>query len=100
MKLLGIILGLVRSVLGVWCVQLGWNWFIVGGDISSFHMSFLSALYVYLFFSLVVGVTESQSVLVDFTKSDEPQELKHKAVSVIGTLFLILLMWILQMIIF
>lgn len=100
MKLLGFILGLIRSVLGVWCVQLGWNWFIVGGDISSFHMSFLSALYVYLFFSLVIGVTETQSVLEDFTKSDEPQALTHKAVSIVGTLFVVLLMWIVQMIIF
>lgn len=100
MKLLGFILGLIRSILGVWCVQLGWNWFIVGGDISSFHMSFLSALYVYLFFSLVVGVTDTQSVINDLTKDDEPQVLKHKAVSIVGTMLVILMMWIVQMIIF
>ena len=97
MKLLGFILGLIRSVLSVWCVQLGWNWFIVGGDISSFHMSFLSALYVYLFFSLVVGVTDTQSVINDLTKDDE---LKHKDVSIVGTMLVILMMWIVQMIIF
>ena len=97
MKLLGIILNVVRSILGVWCVQLGWNWFIVGGDISSFHMSFLSALYVYLFFNLVVGVTDVQSAINDRTKDDE---LKHKSVSIVGTMLVILLMWIAQMIIF
>ena len=97
MKLLGFILGVVRSVLGVWCVQLGWNWFIVGGDISSFHMSFLSALYVHLFFSLVVGVTDTHSAINDLTKDDE---LKHKSVSIVGTMLVILLMWIVQMIIF
>lgn len=97
MKLLGIILNVVRSILGVWCVQLGWNWFIVGGDISSFHMSFLSALYVYLFFNLVVGVTDVQSAINDLTKDDE---LKHKSVSIVGTMLVILLMWIAQMIIF
>lgn len=97
MKLLGFILGLIRSILGVWCVQLGWNWFIVGGDISSFHMSFLSALYVYFFFSLVVGVTDTQSVIDDLTKDSE---LKHKAVSIVGTILVILMMWVVQMIIF
>ena len=97
MKLLGIILNVVRSILGVWCVQLGWNWFIVGGDISSFHMSFLSALYVYLFFNFVVGVTDVQSAINDLTKDDE---LKHKSVSIVGTMLVILLMWITQMIIF
>ena len=98
MKLLGIILNVVRSILGVWCVQLGWNWFIVGGDISSFHMSFLSALYVYLFFNLVVGVTDVRSAINDLTKDDD--ELKHKSVSIVGTMLVILLMWITQMIIF
>lgn len=97
MKLLGFILGLVRSILAIWCIQLGWNWFIVGGDISSFHMSFLSALYVYFFLSLVVGVTDTQSVINDLTKDGE---LKHKAVSIVGTMLVILLMWIIQMIIF
>ena len=97
MKLLGFILGLIRSVLSVWCIQLGWNWFIVGGDISSFHMSFLSALYVYFFFSLVVGVIDTQSVINDLTKDSE---LKHKAVSIVGTMLVILMMWIVQMIIF
>lgn len=97
MKLLGFISGLIRSVLSVWCIQLGWNWFIVGGDISSFHMSFLSALYVYFFFSLVVGVTDIQSVINDLTKDSE---LKHKAVSIVGTMLVILMMWIVQMIIF
>ena len=97
MKLLGIILNVVRSNLGVWCVQLGWNWFIVGGKISSFHMSFLSALYVYLFFNFVVGVTDVQSAINDLTKDDE---LKHKSVSIVGTMLVILLMWIAQMIIF
>ena len=97
MKLLGIILNVVRSILAIWCIQLGWNWFIVGGDISSFHMSFLSALYVYLFLSLVVGVTDTQSVINDLTKDDE---LKHKAVSIVGTMLVILLMWVVQMIVF
>ena len=97
MKLLGIILSVVRGILAIWCIQLGWNWFIVGGDISSFHMSFLSALYVYLFFSLVVGVTDTQSAINDLTKDDE---LKHKSVSIVGTMLVILLMWIGQMIIF
>ena len=96
MKLLGIILNVVRSILAIWCIQLGWNWFIVGGDISSFHMSFLSALYVYLFLSLVVGVTDTQSVINDLTKDDE---LKHKSVSIVGTMLVILLMWVAQMII-
>ena len=96
MKLLGIILNVVRSVLGVWCVQLGWNWFIVGGDISSFHMSFLSALYVYLFLSLVVGVSDTHSVINDIVAEDD---IKHKIVSIIGTLLVVLLMWITQMII-
>ena len=95
MKLLGIILVVVRSILAIWCIQLGWNWFIVGGDISSFHMTFLSALYVYLFFSLVVGVTDTQSVINDLTKDDE---LNHKAVSIVGTILIILLMWVAQMI--
>ena len=97
MKLLGIILNVIRGVLSIWCIQLGWNWFIVGGDISSFHMSFLSALYVYLFLSLVVGVTDTQSVINDLTKDDE---LKHKAVSIVGTMLVILLMWVVQMIVF
>lgn len=96
MKLLGFILGVVRSVLSVWCIQLGWNWFIVGGDISTFHMSFLSALYVHLFFSLVIGVTDTQSVVNDIVSEDD---IKHKIVSIIGTLMVILLMWILQMVI-
>lgn len=96
MKLLGIILNVVRSILAIWCIQLGWNWFIVGGDISSFHMSFLSALYVYLFFSLVVGVTDTQSVINDIVSEDD---IKHKTVSIIGTLMIILLMWVLQMLI-
>ena len=95
--MIGIILNVVRSILAIWCIQLGWNWFIVGGDISSFHMSFLSALYVYLFLSLVVGVTDTQSVINDLTKDDE---LKHKAISIVGTMFVILLMWVVQMIVF
>ena len=99
MKLLGIILNVVRSILAIWCIQLGWNWFIVGGDISSFHMSFLSALYVHLFLSLVVGVSDTQSAITDITKEDESQILKHKFVSVVGTLLVVLLMWITQMII-
>ena len=96
MKLLGFILSVVRAVLSVWCIQLGWNWFIVGGDISSFHMSFLSALYVHLFFSLVVGVSDTQSVINDIVSEDD---IKHKIVSVVGTLLVVLLMWIAQMII-
>ena len=96
MKLLGIILNVVRGVLSIWCIQLGWNWFIVGGDISSFHMSFLSALYVHLFLSLVVGVTDTQSVINDIVAEDD---IKHKIVSIIGTLLVVLLMWITQMII-
>ena len=96
MKLLGIILNVVRSILAIWCIQLGWNWFIVGGDISSFHMSFLSALYVHLFFSLVVGVTDTQSVINDIVSEDD---IKHKIVSVVGTLLVVLLMWVAQMII-
>ena len=97
MKLLGFILGLVRSVLGVWCVQLGWNWFIVGGDISTFHMSFLSALYVYFFFSLVVGVTDTQSAINDIVSENG---IEHRTVSIVGTMLVILMMWIVQMIIF
>ena len=97
MKLLGIILNVVRSILAIWCIQLGWNWFIVGGDISSFHMSFLSALYVHLFFSLVVGVSDTQSVINDIVSEDD---IKHKIVSVVGTLLVVLLMWVAQMIIF
>lgn len=96
MKLLGIILNVVRGVLSIWCIQLGWNWFIVGGDISTFHMSFLSALYVHLFFNLVVGVTDTQSVTNDIVAEDD---IKHKTVSIVGTLMVILLMWILQMVI-
>ena len=97
MKLLGIILSVVRAVLSVWCIQLGWNWFIVGGDISSFHMTFLSALYVYFFISLIVGVTDTQSVINDIVSEDD---IKHKIVSIVGTLLVVLLMWITQMIIF
>lgn len=97
MKLLGIILNVVRGVLSIWCIQLGWNWFIVGGDISSFHMTFLSALYVHFFISLVVGVTDTHSVVNDIVKEDN---IKYKTVSVIGTLLVILLMWVAQMIIF
>ena len=96
MKLLGIILSVVRAVLSVWCIQLGWNWFIVGGDISSFHMTFLSALYVYFFISLIVGVTDTQSVINDIVSEDD---IKHKIVSVVGTLLVVLLMWVAQMII-
>ena len=94
--MIGFILSVVRAVLSVWCIQLGWNWFIVGGDISTFHMSFLSALYVYLFFSFVVGVTDTQSVINDIVSEDDT---KHKIVSIIGTLLVVLLMWIAQMII-
>ena len=96
MKLLGIILSVVRAVLSVWCIQLGWNWFIVGGDISSFHMTFLSALYVYFFISLIVGVSDTHSVINDIVAEDD---IKPKIVSIIGTLMIILLMWITQMII-
>ena len=96
MKLLGIILNVVRYVLSIWCIQLGWNWFIVGGDISSFHMSFLSALYVYFFINLVVGVSDTHSVINDIVAEDD---IKHKIVSIIGTLLVVLLMWITQMII-
>lgn len=96
MKLLGFILVVVRSILAIWCIQLGWNWFIVGGDISTFHMSFLSALYVYLFLSLVVGVSDTHSVINDIVAEDD---IKHKIVSIIGTLLVVLLMWITQMII-
>ena len=96
MKLLGFILVVVRSILAIWCIQLGWNWFIVGGDISTFHMSFLSALYVYLFLSLVVGVSDTHSVINDIVAEDD---INHKIVSVIGTLLVVLLMWITQMII-
>ena len=95
--MIGFILSVVRAVLSIWCIQLGWNWFIVGGDISTFHMSFLSALYVYLFFSLVVGVSDTQSVINDIVSEDD---IKHKIVSIIGTLMIILLMWVAQMIIF
>ena len=97
MKLLGIILSVVRGILAIWCIQLGWNWFIVGGDISAFHMSFLSALYVHLFLSLVVGVSDTHSVINDIVAEDD---IKHKTVSIIGTLIIILLMWVAQMIIF
>ena len=96
MKLLGIILNVVRSVLSIWCIQLGWNWFIVGGNISTFHMSFLSALYVHLFLNLVVGVSDTHSVINDIVAEDD---IKHKIVSIIGTLLVVLLMWITQMII-
>ena len=95
--MIGFILSVVRVVLSIWCIQLGWNWFIVGGDISTFHMSFLSALYVHLFFSLVVGVSDTQSVINDIVSEDD---IKHKIVSIIGTLMIILLMWVAQMIIF
>ena len=95
--MIGFILSVVRAVLSIWCIQLGWNWFIVGGDISTFHMSFLSALYVYLFLSLVVGVTDTQSVINDIVSEDD---IKHKIVSVVGMLLVVLLMWVAQMIIF
>ena len=98
--MIGFILSVVRAVLSVWCIQLGWNWFIVQGNLSDFHMSFASALYVYFFISLIVGVTDTQSVINDITKEDESQILKHKIVSVVGTLLVVLLMWIVQMIIF
>ena len=97
MKLLGFILRVVRSVLSIWCIQLGWNWFIVGGDISTFHMSFLSALYVHLFFNLVVGVSDTHSVINDIVAEDD---IKHKIVSVVGTLLVVLLMWVAQMMVF
>lgn len=97
MKLLGIILSVVRAVLSVWCIQLGWNWFIVQGNLSDFHMSFASALYVYFFISLIVGVTDTQSVINDIVSEDD---IKHKIVSVVGTLLVVLLMWVAQMIIF
>ena len=96
MKLLGIILNVVRGVLSIWCIQLGWNWFIVGGNISTFHMSFLSALYAYLFLNLVVGVSDTHSVINDIVTEDD---IKYKIVSIIGTLLVVLLMWITQMII-
>ena len=96
MKLLGIILNVVRGVLSIWCIQLGWNWFIVGGNISTFHMSFLSALYVHFFLSLVVGVSDTHSVITDIVAEDD---IKYKIVSIIGTLLVVLLMWITQMII-
>ena len=96
MKLLGIILNVVRAVLSVWCIQLGWNWFIVQGNLSDFHMSFASALYVYFFISLIVGVTDTHSVINDIASEDD---IKHKIVSIIGTLLVVLLMWIAQMII-
>lgn len=94
--MIGFILSVVKAVLSIWCIQLGWNWFIVGGDISTFHMSFLSALYVYLFFSFVVGITDTHSVINDIASEDD---IKHKIVSIIGTLLVVLLMWIAQMII-
>ena len=97
--MIGFILSVVRAVLSVWCIQLGWNWFIVQGNLSDFHMSFLSALYVYFFISLIVGVSDTQSAITDITKEDESQILKHKLVSIIGTLLVVLLMWIAQMII-
>ena len=98
--MIGFILSVVRAVLSVWCIQLGWNWFIVQGNLSDFHMSFASALYVYFFISLIVGVTDTQSVINDITKEDESQILKHKSVSIVGTMLVILLMWIAQMITF
>ena len=97
--MIGFILSVVRAVLSVWCIQLGWNWFIVQGNLSDFHMSFASALYVYFFISLIVGVTDTQSVINDITKEDESQILKHKSVSIVGTMLVILLMWVAQMII-
>ena len=96
MKLLGIILNVIRGVLSIWCIQLGWNWFIVGGNISTFHMSFLSALYVHLFLNLVVGVSDTHSVINDIVAEGD---IKHKIVSIIGTLLVVLLVWITQMII-
>ena len=95
--MIGFILSVVRAVLSVWCIQLGWNWFIVQGNLSDFHMSFASALYVYFFISLIVGVTDTQSVINDIVSEDD---IKHKIVSVVGTLLVVLLMWVAQMIIF
>ena len=95
--MIGFILSVVRAVLSVWCIQLGWNWFIVQGNLSDFHMSFLSALYVHFFISLIVGVTDTHSVINDIVSEDD---IKHKIVSIIGTLLVVLLMWIAQMIIF
>ena len=94
--MIGSILSVVRAVLSVWCIQLGWNWFIVQGNLSDFHMSFASALYVYFFISLIVGVTDTHSVINDIASEDD---IKHKIVSIIGTLLVVLLMWIAQMII-
>ena len=94
--MIGFILSVVRAVLSVWCIQLGWNWFIVQGNLSDFHMSFASALYVYFFISLIVGVTDTQSVINDIVSEDD---IKHKIVSVVGTLLVVLLMWVAQMII-
>ena len=94
--MIGFILSVVRAVLSVWCIQLGWNWFIVQGNLSDFHMSFASALYVYFFISLIVGVTDTHSVINDIASEDD---IKHKIVSIIGTLLVVLLMWIAQMII-
>ena len=94
--MIGFILSVVRAVLSVWCIQLGWNWFIVQGNLSDFHMSFASALYVYFFISLIVGVTDTHSVINDIASEDD---IKHKIVSIIGTLLVVLLMWITQMII-
>ena len=95
--MIGFILSVVRAVLSVWCIQLGWNWFIVQGNLSDFHMSFASALYVYFFLSLVVGVSDTQSVINDIVSEDD---IKHKIVSIVDTLIVVLLMWIAQMIIF
>ena len=94
--MIGFILSVVRTVLSIWCIQLGWNWFIVQGNLSDFHMSFASALYVYFFISLIVGVSDTQSVINDIVSEDD---IKHKIVSIIGTLLVVLLMWITQMII-
>ena len=94
--MIGFILSVVRAVLSVWCIQLGWNWFIVQGNLSDFHMSFASALYVYFFLNLVVGVSDTHSVNNDIVAEDD---IKHKIVSIIGTLLVVLLMWITQMII-
>ena len=95
--MIGFILSVVRAVLSVWCIQLGWNWFIVQGNLSDFHMTFLSALYVHFFISLVVGITDTHSVINDIASEDD---IKHKIVSIIGTLLVVLLMWIAQIIIF
>ena len=94
--MIGFILSVVRAVLSVWCIQLGWNWFIVQGNLSDFHMSFASALYVYFFISLIVGVSDTHSVINDIVAEDD---IKHKIVSIIGTLLVVLLMWVAQMII-